>query len=136
MFIVVNNKFHIYELSKLFCLHIKKKSDGQLLSGNQTTKTLLLPFIFIVSFEISIFIKSTMRPSIIRLLATKVTFFTRPQCGLCENAKGALSKAWDQSKTKFDYKEVDITKPENSEWFDKYVSEITLKRSQSKDLYI
>lgn len=63
-----------------------------------------------------------MRYSAIRLFANKVTFFTRPNCGLCENAKAALSKAWDQSKTKFDYTEKDITKPENQEWFDKYVS--------------
>lgn len=67
-----------------------------------------------------------MKPSIIRLLSTRVTFFTRPQCGLCENAKGALSKAWDESKAKFDYAEIDITKPENGEWFDKYVGTIDI----------
>lgn len=61
-----------------------------------------------------------MKPSLIRL-ATKVTLFTRPKCGLCDGAKTALSTAWDSSTKKFEYVEVDVTKPENGQWFDLYV---------------
>lgn len=62
-----------------------------------------------------------MRISFVRFAASKVTLFTRAQCGLCDNAKVAISKALQDSKKKFDYTEVDITKPENGQWFDKYV---------------
>lgn len=63
-----------------------------------------------------------MKPTFLRLYRCKVTFFTRPYCGLCDDAKKTLSNAWDVSKNKFDYKEIDITGPENKDWFDKYVS--------------
>jgi glutaredoxin len=55
-----------------------------------------------------------------------VTFFTRPECGLCAKARGSLSQAWDQSpeNNKFNYKEVDITKPENKQWYDLYAYDV------------
>lgn len=55
-------------------------------------------------------------------LARHVTFFTRPGCGLCEQARRNLSDAWELCKDKFDYEEVNIMKPENQQWYDKYVS--------------
>lgn len=58
----------------------------------------------------------------------KVTLFTKASCGLCEQAKANLSQAWDQARTKFDYEEVDISKPENKTWYDKYVSIVTQER--------
>lgn len=63
-----------------------------------------------------------MRFTPFRLAPTKLTLFTKPNCGLCDNAKLSLAKALDQAKTKVEYKEVDISKPENSAWYDKYVS--------------
>lgn len=59
-------------------------------------------------------------------LLRSVTFFTRPECGLCRNARVSLSNAWDQSpeNSKFAYKEVDITKPENKEWHDLYAFDV------------
>lgn len=61
-------------------------------------------------------------------LARHVTFFTRPGCGLCEQAKRNLSDTWEQCKEKFEYEEVNIMKPENKQWYDKYVSVAAIKR--------
>lgn len=51
-----------------------------------------------------------------------ITFFTKANCGLCDTAKRNLSDAWEKSERKFDYEEVDISRPEHKAWFDKYVS--------------
>lgn len=53
--------------------------------------------------------------------AAKLTLFTKPGCGLCDQAKVNLSKAWDLAQKKFDYEEVDISKPENKAWYNVYV---------------
>lgn len=65
-----------------------------------------------------------MRFSLQALKPIQVTFFTKPSCGLCETAKLNLSKAWDLAPTKFDYKEIDISKPENKAWYDVYAFDI------------
>ncbi|KAF5093589.1 hypothetical protein D0Z00_003976 [Geotrichum galactomycetum] len=65
-----------------------------------------------------------MRFSLSALKPIQVTFFTKPSCGLCEAAKANLSKAWDRAPTKFDYQEVDISKPENKKWYDVYAFDI------------
>lgn len=62
-----------------------------------------------------------MRLSLIRQVPAKVTFFTKASCGLCTTAKKNLALAWDEAKDKFEYEEIDITVPENSSWYDKYV---------------
>ncbi|CAN6647234.1 hypothetical protein TRVA0_022S01046 [Trichomonascus vanleenenianus] len=64
-----------------------------------------------------------MRASLARL-AAQVTFFTRPKCGLCDEAKMSLSRAWEKAETKFEYTEVDITKPDNQKWFDLYAFDV------------
>ncbi|KLU84146.1 hypothetical protein MAPG_03191 [Magnaporthiopsis poae ATCC 64411] len=60
-----------------------------------------------------------MRASL-RLLqqACRITLFTRDNCGLCTRAKSALSAVWDSRP--FDYREVDIVKPEAQRWRDLY----------------
>lgn len=52
------------------------------------------------------------------LQACRITLFTRETCGLCTQAKGVLSDVWD--KRPFEYKEVDIVKPESKAWLDLY----------------
>lgn len=47
-----------------------------------------------------------------------VTLFTRSNCSLCDNAKKALSDAWD--KKPFNYHEINIMKPEHKKWRDLY----------------
>ncbi|KAH8599035.1 hypothetical protein B0O99DRAFT_505389 [Bisporella sp. PMI_857] len=47
-------------------------------------------------------------------LTTRITFFTRANCSLCENAKKTLSNVWDSRP--FAYKEIDVMKPEGMEW--------------------
>lgn len=44
--------------------------------------------------------------------------FTRENCGLCTQAKSVLSDVWDTRP--FEFKEVDIVKPEAKRWKDLY----------------
>lgn len=54
-----------------------------------------------------------------RLLhACRITLFSRDDCGLCTQAKGVLSDVWD--KRPFDYKEVNLAKPEFKHWKNLY----------------
>ncbi|KAL8414026.1 hypothetical protein RB594_005311 [Gaeumannomyces avenae] len=50
--------------------------------------------------------------------ACRITLFTRENCGLCTRAKSALSAVWDSRP--FEYREVDIAKPEARRWRDLY----------------
>lgn len=48
----------------------------------------------------------------------RITLFTRKHCGLCIAARSVLSDVWDSRP--FDFKEVDIVKPESQSWKDLY----------------
>ncbi|KAK3593773.1 hypothetical protein CHS0354_014312 [Potamilus streckersoni] len=50
----------------------------------------------------------------------KLFMFTKPQCGLCEEAKEVLKPY----QHRFHFEEVNILLPENKEWFEKYRYEI------------
>jgi hypothetical protein len=52
------------------------------------------------------------------LQSCRITLFTRDTCGLCAQAKSVLSDVWDTRP--FQYKEVDIMKPEARPWRDMY----------------
>lgn len=52
------------------------------------------------------------------LQSCRITLFTRETCGLCTQAKSVLSDVWDTRP--FQYKEVDIMKPEAKGWRDIY----------------
>ncbi|PRT54104.1 hypothetical protein B9G98_01724 [Wickerhamiella sorbophila] len=59
-------------------------------------------------------------------LLKSVTFYTRPQCGLCGTAKTNLMAA---GKTvPFDYKEVNIDEPENKEFYDLYAFDVPVMK--------
>ncbi|PMD17458.1 hypothetical protein NA56DRAFT_662101 [Hyaloscypha hepaticicola] len=60
-----------------------------------------------------------MRPSV-RLLqhSCRITLFTRANCSLCTKAKQTLSTVWDVRP--FEFKEIDIMKPEETKWRDLY----------------
>ncbi|XP_073685428.1 glutaredoxin-like protein C5orf63 homolog [Garra rufa] len=45
-----------------------------------------------------------------------LTLFTKDPCPLCDEAKAAL----EPYKHRFDLQEVDISRPENRVWFDRY----------------
>ncbi|KAK3354815.1 hypothetical protein B0H65DRAFT_544106 [Neurospora tetraspora] len=49
---------------------------------------------------------------------SRITFFRREGCGLCVQARSVLSDVWDRRP--FEYKEVDIVKPESKAWRDLY----------------
>ncbi|KAI6902960.1 Phosphoenolpyruvate/pyruvate domain-containing protein [Hortaea werneckii] len=60
-----------------------------------------------------------MRPTAVLLQhALRLTFFTRPNCMLCTEAKDVLSKVWDRRH--FEYEEVDIMQPADKEWRNLY----------------
>ncbi|KAK9321038.1 hypothetical protein V1517DRAFT_327659 [Lipomyces orientalis] len=61
-----------------------------------------------------------------------MTIFSRPQCGLCEEAKESITKAIKQLP-KFDFLEIDIMKPENHEWFDKYAYDVPVIHFQTAE---
>lgn len=46
--------------------------------------------------------------------ACKITLFTRPGCSLCDDAKGVLSKVWDQKP--FHYSEINVLEDQNQKW--------------------
>lgn len=60
-----------------------------------------------------------MRPSVTCLI-NKITLFTRPNCGLCENAKLTIQSLQYKHKVPFEYNEVDITEASNKQWKDIY----------------
>jgi glutaredoxin len=52
------------------------------------------------------------------LQSCRITFFSRQSCGLCNQAREVLSDVWDARP--FEFKEVDIMKPEAKGWLDLY----------------
>lgn len=44
----------------------------------------------------------------------RMTFFTRPNCSLCDEAKHVLSKVWDRKP--FEYDEIDVMKQGQDKW--------------------
>ncbi|KAF4988666.1 hypothetical protein FGRMN_9633 [Fusarium graminum] len=54
------------------------------------------------------------------LLSTRITFFTRETCGLCNQAKHVLSDVWDKRPFAYTEVNVDLAKPESKQWRDIY----------------
>ena len=44
----------------------------------------------------------------------RLTLFTRPNCSLCEDAKGVLSKVWDRRP--FEYDEINVMTDQQGKW--------------------
>jgi glutaredoxin len=56
-----------------------------------------------------------MRSTAILLRQTlRLTLFTRPNCSLCDDAKGVLSKVWDRRP--FEYDEVNVMDSKQGKW--------------------
>ncbi|KAL4866459.1 hypothetical protein BDV12DRAFT_199173 [Aspergillus spectabilis] len=64
-----------------------------------------------------------------RLLAARVTLFTRVGCGLCDTAKHTVTQL--HKRRPFDYSEVDIMVPGNKEWKDVYEFDVPVLHVQS-----
>lgn len=71
-------------------------------------------FIFPPSLDAVSISEHTMRPSTKLLHACRITFFTRSNCSLCDNAKLVLSRVWDQRH--FNYVEVPVMEPQHQKW--------------------
>ncbi len=48
----------------------------------------------------------------------RITYFTRDGCQLCVNAKETLAKVWERKP--FDYKEINVMKPDQVVWRNVY----------------
>lgn len=59
-----------------------------------------------------------------------LTLYTKDNCSLCDDAKEVLKKF----PNKFELEEVDITSPENKEWFRRYRFDIPVFHFQGKYL--
>lgn len=56
--------------------------------------------------------------------SVKLTFFTKPTCQLCVNAREVLDDVLRESNSSPSLEIVDIMKPENSAAFDKYCYDV------------
>ncbi|ODQ81773.1 hypothetical protein BABINDRAFT_20016, partial [Babjeviella inositovora NRRL Y-12698] len=66
-----------------------------------------------------------------------LTLYTKDGCGLCDNAKKVLEDVFAngnvQNQQDVEYVQVDITKPENKEWWDAYCFDIPVVHINKKD---
>lgn len=53
-----------------------------------------------------------------RLLACRITFFTRTPCGLCDNAKAVVENV--RAKRPLDYYEINVMEPGQEKWKNLY----------------
>jgi glutaredoxin len=64
-----------------------------------------------------------MRPTfVLRMYSARLTLFTKSDCGLCDTAKTRLAEV--QKRRTVEYREVDIMKEENKEWFNAYAFDV------------
>lgn len=63
-----------------------------------------------------------------KTLRRAVRLFTRPNCGLCAEAKLQIDAA--AQSVEFSYSEIDITMPENTKWYDKYAFDVPVLHVQ------
>ena len=69
-----------------------------------------------------------MRPTVILFRqCLRLTFFTRPNCSLCDDAKGVLSKVWDRRP--FEYDEINVMEKNQDKWKALYEFDTPVVRS-------
>lgn len=63
-----------------------------------------------------------------RVSPVRLTFFTKPNCGLCQEAKDVLDQVLQKAPTEnMSLTYVDISDPQNEKWHNTYVSGIRVK---------
>ncbi|KAK7204164.1 glutaredoxin-like domain-containing protein [Myxozyma melibiosi] len=62
----------------------------------------------------------------------RMLLYSRPECGLCEEAKESISKAVKELP-EFELQVVNILEPENKEWFDKYAFDVPVVHFQTSE---
>lgn len=60
------------------------------------------------------------------LQACRITLFTRPGCGLCEQGKTSLSEVWDRRPFVYREENIDVA---GSKWRDLYDFDVPVVRS-------
>ncbi|KAK5051359.1 hypothetical protein LTR84_003011 [Exophiala bonariae] len=60
-----------------------------------------------------------MRATLVRLNITRLTLFTRVNCGLCDTAKTRIQE-FQKRRPKIDYSEIDISAPGQDKWRNVY----------------
>ena len=59
-------------------------------------------------------VKKMRATNILRQWTMRLTFFTRPNCSLCTEAKDVMSKVWDRRP--FEYTEIDVMASKQDKW--------------------
>ncbi|CCH58805.1 hypothetical protein TBLA_0A10270 [Henningerozyma blattae CBS 6284] len=73
-----------------------------------------------------------------QLSNVKLTLFSKPNCGLCDNAKSAINitlekPLYKENDLKKNYKIVDISMEENKKWWDSYCYDIPVLHIEDKN---
>ncbi|KAF2204870.1 hypothetical protein GQ43DRAFT_110481 [Delitschia confertaspora ATCC 74209] len=55
-----------------------------------------------------------------RLLNCRITFFTRANCSLCDNAKAVVQSVKDKHNRQFEYTEINVMEPGQEKWKSAY----------------
>lgn len=63
----------------------------------------------------------------------RVTFFTKPECSLCDGALFVIRRV--QAQIPFELESVDITAPGNEEWFKAYRNDIPVVHLDEKEIF-
>lgn len=58
--------------------------------------------------------------------ASRITFFTNPNCSLCDNAKAVVQKV--QARRQFEYLEINIRDNGREQWMNKYAFDTPVVR--------
>ena len=63
----------------------------------------------------------------------KITFFTKPDCSLCDGALYVISRV--RAQINFDLETVDISAPGNQKWFDAYQHHIPVVHLDGQEIF-
>ncbi|KAK9475782.1 hypothetical protein V1514DRAFT_339039 [Lipomyces japonicus] len=66
-------------------------------------------------------------------MTAKLTLFTRAGCGLCDEAKRAVTTVISNAAIKPVYAEVDIDNANHRQWFDKYAFDVPVLHWQNDE---
>jgi len=64
---------------------------------------------------------------------TRITFFTKPDCTLCDSALFVIEKV--RRSSPFELERVDISAPGQEKWFDAYKHDIPVVHLDGKEIF-
>ena len=63
----------------------------------------------------------------------RITFFTKPECSLCDGAMFVIRRV--RTQIPFEFESVDITAPGNEEWFEAYRNNIPVVHLNGQEIF-